>query len=45
MKNIKSVDVLQLLEPGDDALHVVVQGLFNVVQHGLVWRDRIYLSE
>lgn len=34
------VDLLQLLKPRDDALHIIVDGLFNVIQYGLIYRER-----
>lgn len=36
---LSDVDLLQLLKPRDDALHVVVYGLFNVIQYGLIYRE------
>lgn len=33
---IEEMDLLQLLKPRYDALHIVVNGLFNVIQHGLI---------
>ncbi len=32
----EEVDLLQLLKPRYDALHVIVKCLFDVIQHGLI---------
>lgn len=33
---ILSGDLLQLLKPRNDAFHIIVYGLFNVIQHRLI---------
>ena len=36
----KNMDLLKLLKPGDNTLHIIIDGLLNVIQHGLIWRER-----
>ena len=33
------VDLLKLLQPRYYALHIIVDGLFDVIQHGLIFRE------
>ena len=36
------LDLLKLLKPGDNTLHIIIDGLLNVIKHGLIWRERAF---
>lgn len=33
------MNLLELLKPRENALHIIIDRLFNVIQHGLVYRE------